>query len=57
MAHTGFSGQFTLVVLQLIHPQGSTRPALAYGMLATFLAVALAYCVAFLVATFVRPRA
>jgi hypothetical protein len=47
------------VVMQLLFPQGSMRPALQYGMLATFLALAAAYAASFSVLmrrTFVSPR-
>ncbi len=35
----------TRVVLQLIYPQGSSNPALQYGMLAAFIVVLLCYMV------------
>ena len=44
------------VGMQLLFPQGSMRPALQYGMLAIFLAVASAYVASFSVLTFTRPR-
>jgi hypothetical protein len=33
------------VVLQIIHPQGSAKPVLQYGMLAAFIAVFLGYSI------------